>query len=77
MLRSYWPITGYLLKKHINCIILIEHIALHTVSFLSSRTGKFSFWEAVSDPHVRAGIYLWLIIAGLCVFLANAVAMGA
>ncbi len=44
------------------------------VSF--ARIGRCSLWNALRDAHVRAGLYLWLLIAGLCVLLANAVAAG-
>ncbi len=44
--------------------------------FSLSRIGKFSFWTALRDANVRAGLYLWLLIAGLCILLANAVAKG-
>ncbi len=26
----------------------------------------------IRDPQVRAGMYLWLVIAGICVLAANA-----
>ena len=41
-----------------------------------ARIGKLSFWNILRDANVRAGIYLWLLIAGLCILLANAVAKG-
>ncbi|MBI2636052.1 hypothetical protein HYW84_01880 [Candidatus Peregrinibacteria bacterium] len=43
---------------------------------ISARIGKFSLWNAVRDARVRSGVYLWFLIAGLCVILANAVAAG-
>lgn len=46
------------------------------MQFPFSRLGKFSFWNTLRDPNVRAGLYLWLLIAGLCVLIANAVARG-
>lgn len=33
-----------------------------------------SLWQLLRDPHVRSGIYAWLLIAGLCVLAANALA---
>ena len=39
-------------------------------------TGRFSLWQAIRDPYVRGGLYIWLIIAGLCVLIANALAAG-
>ena len=42
----------------------------------SDNNGRFSFLGALRDAHVRAGIYLWLLIAGLLVIIANAVAAG-
>lgn len=42
----------------------------------SARIGRSSLWSAVRDARVRAGVYLWFLIAGLCAILANAVAAG-
>lgn len=39
-------------------------------------TGRHSLWEHLHDPQVRTGLYLWLVIAGLCVLVANAMAAG-
>lgn len=35
-----------------------------------------SFWELIRDPYVRSGLYLWLMIAGLCVLVANGLGTG-
>lgn len=43
------------------------------MSIFTARSGKFSLVSALSDVHVRAGLYLWLVIAGVCVLLANAI----
>ncbi len=32
-----------------------------------------SFFDTLRDPSVRAGVYVWLMIAGMAVLLANAV----
>ena len=37
---------------------------------------KFSVMTVLKDPQVRAGMYTWLIIAGFCVIVANAMAHG-
>ena len=47
---------------------------MYVMSLFPANNGKFSFGNALRDVHVRTGIYLWLLIAGLCVLLANAVA---
>lgn len=39
-----------------------------------ARIGRFSIWSAMRDAHVRTVLYMWLMIAGICVLLANAVA---
>lgn len=41
----------------------------------SINAGRTSLWQLLRDPQVRVGIYTWLIIAGVCVVLANVVAM--
>jgi hypothetical protein len=33
-----------------------------------------SIWQALRDPHIRSSIYVWFIIAAVCVLLANAFA---
>ncbi len=35
---------------------------------------RHSLATLLRDPQVRAGMYLWLVIAGICVLAANAVA---
>lgn len=37
-------------------------------------TGRHSLWDTLRDPQVRTGMYLWLMIAGLGVLVANAMA---
>ncbi|NOS68075.1 MAG: hypothetical protein HOO67_07000 [Candidatus Peribacteraceae bacterium] len=46
------------------------------MSLSQARSGKFSL-GIFHDAQVRAGVYLWLVIAGLCVLLANMVGVGA
>ena len=43
------------------------------MNFLSP-IGRRSLWELIRDPQVRTGIYVWLLIAGLCVIVANVMA---
>ena len=38
--------------------------------------GTSFLWQFVKDPEVRAGMYMWLLIAGFCVLMANAMAAG-
>lgn len=39
---------------------------------LQTPNSHISLLEALRDPSVRAGIYLWLMIGGLGVLLVNA-----
>ena len=32
---------------------------------------KRSFWDILKDPQVRAGMYVWLLIGGMCVLVVN------
>lgn len=34
-------------------------------------SGRRSLWDLLKDPQVRTGMYVWLMIAGMCVLIAN------
>ena len=55
-----------------NSIIIKRHKRMN----IFTSTGRHSLWEHLHDPQVRTGLYLWLVIAGLCVLVANAMAAG-
>ena len=46
------------------------------MAYLFPDLQKRSLWALLRDARVRSGIYLWLLIAGLCVVVANAGAAG-
>lgn len=35
-------------------------------------SARHSLAALIRDPQVRAGMYLWLVVAGICVLAANA-----
>ena len=38
---------------------------------LQTTLSRNSLLQLLRDPQVRVGIYIWLVIAGLCVLVAN------